>query len=174
MTLLVFFTTSAPARIVPTQFSIHTHRLRCRRSRTVADVGVKGTDLPQLRYGHIDLHQEDVPQRLLMNCFLHFAEHGKGFSLILNQWIPLRNRHQTDALAQNIEIGQMLLPVLVNGAQHDDAFRFRHHPGFMLIQKRSLGLIDLMPYFNQIFGGLTRWQIGQTLFCHLRRNREDR
>ena len=68
-----------------------------------------------------DLHQEQVPHRVLLEPHHHRFEHLEGFLLVGHQRILLRIAAQPDAFLQVVHGQQVVLPQPVQHAQH-------HHP----------------------------------------------
>src|SRR5271167_3873064 len=73
-----------------------------------------------------DLHQIEVAYRLFLEALHHGFEHVKGFALVLHQRIVLPVPAQPDTFAQVVHAEQVVLPLLVDDAQHDDALVMAH------------------------------------------------
>src|SRR5690606_19400616 len=73
-----------------------------------------------------DAHARDQRDHLALDVVEHVREQLEGFALELLLGLLLRVTAQVDALAQVVHAGQMLLPLLVEDAEHHVLFQLAH------------------------------------------------
>ena len=61
-----------------------------------------------------------------LNRSFHCLEHVERLDLVLDERIPLPVGAQIDALAQHVHAIEMLHPMIVDDAQHDDLLKLAH------------------------------------------------
>src|SRR5271166_952150 len=79
------------------------------------------------RFDH--LHQVQVADCFLLEALHHGLEHVERFALVLHQRVMLTVAAQPDALAQVVHAEQVVFPLLVNHAEHNDALVVAHRVG---------------------------------------------
>src|SRR3989442_6426690 len=138
VTMFVFLPRSARARIVATDLLANADKRRWRYSGgrsisgdgerffvigvLIAHVGCRRRSLDRL---HVllraHLHGQHVLYDVLLDAVEHVGEKLERFTLVLLLRILLRVTAQVDALAQVIQRGKVLAPVLIDHLQHQIA-----------------------------------------------------
>src|SRR5271165_1823918 len=91
------------------------------------------------RFDH--LHQVQVADCFLLEALHHGLEHVERFALVLHQRVMLTVAAQPDALAQVVHAEQVVFPLLVNDAEHDDALVVAHG---LRADQLLLGVVTLL------------------------------
>src|SRR5271166_1185645 len=94
------------------------------------------------RFDH--LHQVQVADCFLLEALHHGLEHVERFALVLHQRIMLTVAAQPDALSQVVHAEQVVFPLLVNDAEHDDALVMAHRVGPNQLLFRVVALFQLV------------------------------
>ena len=74
-----------------------------------------------------DLHLEYHPGDSSLNGVDHLFKHIEAFDLVLYDWVLLTVGTQADTLAEHIHVVEMLHPLVVDYAKHDDLFQLAHY-----------------------------------------------
>ena len=74
---------------------------------------------------------------LIHDRAFHFLEHVQRFDLVLGERVALAVRAQVDAVAQHVHVVEVLHPLRVDDAEHDDFFELAH----VLFAEQQLSLL---------------------------------
>ena len=88
-----------------------------------------------------DLHEIQVANGLFLEALHHGFEHVEGLALVLHQRIVLSVAAQADAFAQVVHAEQVVFPLLIEHAQHDDALVMAHR---VRADELFLGVVALL------------------------------
>ena len=84
-----------------------------------------------------DAHVVHQRGNLVLDVGLHLFEHVERFDLVLDERVALAIGAQVDAVAQHIHVVEMLHPLLVDDAQHDDLLELAH----VVLAKEQLAVV---------------------------------
>ena len=84
-----------------------------------------------------DAHMVHQRSDLVLDVGFHLLEHVERLDLVLDERVALTVSAQVDAVAQHVHVVEVLHPLLVDDAQHDDLLELAH----VLLAKEQLAVV---------------------------------
>src|SRR5882724_1892025 len=112
-----------------------------RKSRAIFGRRLQCSTLRTLK----NLHQIQIPDRVFLEALHHFFEHVERFTLIFHQRVVLSVATKADTLLKVVHVQEVVLPKLINDAEHDHALVVAHGVGS---EELLLGLVAVFEFLE--------------------------